>query len=121
VLDSYGIGHGDWAVAPPARIPAGGVGRFWLKDPKPSVHGSEGWARYTYRDASGSNRSVRFDFADPTGVASNDARTSSSAFTFFTRSGHVDGPWSTRNRVVTGGHPFYVAYVWGYAPLPSDA
>jgi UDP-2,3-diacylglucosamine pyrophosphatase LpxH len=121
VRESYGVGHGNWAVEPPQRIPAGGVGRFWLKDPKPSPYGSDGWVRYGYVDSSGVRQSVRFDFNDPTGFASNEAKSSSSAFSFYTKSGNVNSLWSARNVVFMGGHPFYVAFVWGNAPLPSDA
>jgi UDP-2,3-diacylglucosamine pyrophosphatase LpxH len=121
IRDSFGVGHGDWAVEPPQTIPAGGVGRLWLKDPKPSPYGSDGWVRYSYVDSSGTQQSVRFDFNDPTGFASNEAKSSSSAFNFYTKSGSVNSAWSTMNKVTTGGHPFYVAFVWGNAPLPSDA
>jgi UDP-2,3-diacylglucosamine pyrophosphatase LpxH len=121
VRDSFGVGRGNWAVEPPQTIPAGGVGRFWLKDPKPSPYGSDGWARYSYVDSSGTQQSVRFDFNDPTGLASNAAKSSSSAFNFYTKSGSVNSAWGGMNQVFTGGHPFYVAFVWGNAPLPSDA
>jgi hypothetical protein len=120
VRDSFGVGHGDWVVEPPQTIPAGGAGRFWLRDPKPSIYGSDGWARYSYVDSSGTQQSVRFDFNDPTGFASNDAKSSSSAFNFYTKSGSVNSAWSAMNQVFTAGHPFYVAFVWGTAPLPSD-
>lgn len=121
VRDSFGVGHGDWAVEPPQTIPAGGTGRFWLKDSKPSPYGSDGWARYSYADSSGTQQSVRFDFNDPTGFASNEAKSSSSAFNFYTKSGNVASRWSAMSQVFTGGHPFYVAFVRGTAPLPSDA
>lgn len=29
--------------------------------------------------------------------------------------------FAAMNSVVTGGHPLYVAFVWGNAPVPSDA
>jgi hypothetical protein len=119
--DSYGIGHGNWGVEPPETIPAGGVGRFWLRDNKPSVDGSDGWVRYAYVDSSGSRQVVEFDFNDPTGWSSNAAQTSSSAFNLYTKSGSVNSAWSGMNSVTTGGHPFYVAFVWGSAPIPSDA
>jgi hypothetical protein len=121
VRDSYGVGHGNWVVEPPETIPAGGVGRFWLKDPKQSPYGSDGWVRYSYVDSSGTQQIVRFDFNDPTGFASNEAKSSSSAFSFYTKSGNVSPAWSAINKVITGGHPFFVAFVWGSAPLPSDA
>jgi UDP-2,3-diacylglucosamine pyrophosphatase LpxH len=117
----YGIVYGNWAVAPPQTIPPGGVGRFWLKDPKPSIHGAQGWASYSYVDSGGAQQNVRFDFDDPTGFASNAATSSSGAFNFYTKSGDITSPWSAMNSVVTGGHPFYIAFVWGNAPPPSDA
>jgi UDP-2,3-diacylglucosamine pyrophosphatase LpxH len=121
VRDSFGVGHGNWAVEPPQTIPAGGAGRFWLKDPKPSPYGSDGWARYSYVDSNGTQQSARFDFNDPTGFASNEAKSSSSAFNFYTKSGNIASGWSAINQVFTGGHPFYVAFIWGNAPLPNDA
>ena len=119
----YGMGQhgGDWAVLPPDTIPPGGLGRFWLKDPKPSIYGSEGWVQYGYVDSSGNQQSVRFDFSDPTGFSSNTASSSSGDFGFYTKSGDVNSAWSGLNNVVGGGHPFYVAFVWGNAPLPPDA
>jgi len=122
VRDSYGIGHGTWGIEPPETIPAGGVGRFWLRDPKGTNDGSDGWVRYRYVDQNGAQQTVRFDFNDPFYfVDSNVAKTSSSAFSYYTKSGSATSPWSARNVVVTGGHPFYVAFVWGNAPVPSDA
>lgn len=82
VRDSNGIGRGNRAVEPPQRIPAGGVGRLWLKGPKPSPYGSDGWVRYAYTDSSGVRQIVRFDFTDPTGFASNEAKMSSGTFSF---------------------------------------
>jgi hypothetical protein len=108
-------------VQPPQTIPAGGVGRFWLRDKKGTVDGSDGWVSYAYHDSSGTRRVVRFDFNDPTGFSSNQAATSSTAFNFYTKSGSVSSPWSAIHQVVTGGHPFYVTFVWGNAPLPPDA
>jgi hypothetical protein len=122
VLDGSGIGHGDWAIAPPQTIPAGGTGRFWLRDPKGTSDGSDGWVRYRYVDPNGAQQTVRFDFSDPFYAwDSNDARTSSGAFTFFTKSGSATSAWNSRNVVTTGGHPFYATFVWGNAPLPPDA
>jgi UDP-2,3-diacylglucosamine hydrolase len=122
VLDSSGIGHGNWAVEPPQTIPAGGTGRFWLRDPKGTNDGSDGWVRYRYVDSNGAQQTVRFDFNDPFYAwDSNAAKTSSGAFGFFTKSGSVTSGWSSRNVVKTGGHPFYVTFVWGNAPLPPDA
>jgi UDP-2,3-diacylglucosamine pyrophosphatase LpxH len=121
VRDAYGAGHGTWSVEPPQTIPAGGVGRFWLKDPKGTPYGSDGWVRYAYIDSSSRRQTVQFDFNDPTGLASNEARSSTGAFTFFTKSGNVNSAWNPRNVVVTGGHPFFVVFVWDSTPLPSDA
>jgi UDP-2,3-diacylglucosamine hydrolase len=120
VRESYGIGHGNWAIEPPEAISAGGIGRFWLRDPKPTTDGSDGWVSYTYVDQNGATQTVRFDFSDPYSFLSpNVAKTSSSAFSFYTKSGSVSSNWSARNVVVTGGHPFYVTFVWGNAPAPG--
>jgi len=118
VRTGYGIGSGTWAIEPPERIPPGGVGRFWLKDPKPTPYGSDGWATYAWTDSSGRGQSSRFAFSDPTGLASNAASRTSTAFNFYTKSGSVDASWSNLNSVVTGGHPFFVAFVWGQASPP---
>jgi Domain of unknown function (DUF4474) len=120
-LANYGVGQGNWAVLPPQTIPAGGLGRFWLKDPKPSPFGSDGWVFYSYVDSSGIRQEVQFAFSDPTGFSSNTASNSSRDFNFYTKSGNVNSAWSPPNIVITGGHPFYVAFAWGNAPLPSDA
>jgi UDP-2,3-diacylglucosamine pyrophosphatase LpxH len=117
VRDAYGITKGNWSVAPPERIQAGGVGRFWLRDPKPTLDGSEGWANYSWVDSSGRRQVSAFAFADPT-TSANVALSTSTEFGFYTKSGDVNGPWATRNSVVTGGHPFYVAFVWGPGPAP---
>jgi hypothetical protein len=120
VRDSYGIGHGNWAIEPQQTIPAGAVGRFWLRDPKPTTDGSDRWARYGYIDQHGVPQTVRFDFSDPSSAFSpNVAEASSSAFGFYTKSGSVTSTWSAQNVVITGGHPFYAAYIWGNAPAPS--
>lgn len=121
VREDYGVVYGDWVVEPPQTIPAGGVGRFWLKDPKPSIHGADGWATYSYVDSTDVRQYVRFDFDCPTGFSSNVASSSSGAFNFYTKSGDVAAAWSRMNQVFTGGHPLFVAFVWGNAPLPSDA
>ena len=110
--------HGTWAVAPPERIPPGGVGRFWLKDPKPSADGSDGWVTYSWVDSSGRKQMAPFAFADPTGLGHNAAVSISTAFSFYTKSGNVNAPWGRRNFVFTGGHPFFVAFVWGQGPPP---
>ncbi len=126
-LDSQGTNHGGWAIAPPDTIPAGGVGRFWLK---PDVEGSDGWARYAYVDSSGKRTVVELDFTDPVGFWESNAAGSwntawsvtnplaMTPFTFYTKSGDVGSAWSAVNDVVTGGHPFYVAFVWGSGSPP---
>jgi hypothetical protein len=118
VRSDYGIVKGNWSVTPPDRIPPGGVGRFWLLDPKPSLDGSEGWATYSWVDSSGRPQSSQFAFADPTGLASNAASSTSNAFSFYTKSSNVNNAWRGPNYVVTGGHPFFVAFVWGTGPAP---
>ena len=117
VRDAYGITKGNWSIAPPERIPAGGVGRFWLRDPKPTLDGSEGWANYSWVDSSGRRQSSEFVFADPTGTSPNLAL-STNAFSFYTKSSDINFAWAARNFVVTGGHPFFVAFVWGTGPAP---
>lgn len=122
LLDSSGIGHGNWAIAPPATIPAGSTGRLWLRDPKPTTDGSDGWVKYRYFDANGVQQTVEFDFSDPLAwYDPNVATTSSNAFSFYTKSGSATSAWGMRNVVQTSGHPFYVTFVWGNAPLPPDA
>ena len=118
VREGFGIVHGTWGVPPPERIPPGGVGRFWLKDPKPSADGSEGWVTYSWVDSSGRKQMAPFAFADPTGFANNSAVSISTSFGFYTKSGNVNAPWGGRNFVFTGGHPFFVAFVWGQGPPP---
>jgi hypothetical protein len=113
---------GDFAVLPPEKIPAGAVGRFWLQDPKASALGSAGWATYSYVDSNGSQQVVTFDFSCPFPAwQSNQAASSSTDFNLYAKSGDVASQWHTLNDVPGGGHPLYVAFVWGAAPLPSDA
>jgi UDP-2,3-diacylglucosamine pyrophosphatase LpxH len=119
VRESYGIGHGRWIVEPPARIARGSVGRFWLQDPKSTADGSDGWVFYSYLDTGGTKRWVRFAFSDPFGAAPNTASVSSTAFTFYAKSANIAFPWSSPNMVPSGGHPLYVAFVWGAAPPPA--
>jgi hypothetical protein len=116
--ESYAIGHGDWAVVPPDRIAPGGVGRFWLKDPKPSFDGSDGSATYSYVDSGGAKQFVTFRFNDPTGLSSNTASSSSGAFNLYAKSGNVASNWNGLNSVPGGGHPLYVAFVWGTSTPP---
>jgi UDP-2,3-diacylglucosamine pyrophosphatase LpxH len=119
-LDSSAIVYGDWAVPPPATIAPGGAARFWLKDPKPSIHGADGWVSYSYTDSRGTGQSVRFGFDCPTGFDPNVATTSSGAFGLYTKSGAVTSAWNALDSVVAWGHPLYVTFVWGNAPLPGD-
>jgi hypothetical protein len=116
VRTSMTIDHGTWAVSPPDRIAAGAVGRFWLKDPKPSVYGSGGSVTYTF----GNGQNVTVSFADPTS-SSNTAGTSNAIFGYYTKSGDVHGQWSQLNGNTPGGHPFYVTFVWNNGPIPPDA
>jgi hypothetical protein len=118
VRENYGIGHGNWVVEPPERIARGGVGRFWLRDPKPSFDGSDGWATYSYVDSGSTKRFVTFSFNDPTGLASNTASSSSGAFNLYAKSGNIASTWNSLNSVPGGGHPLYVVFVWGTPPPP---
>jgi hypothetical protein len=125
-FDGFSLGGGasrstlESVCAP--NIPAGATARFWLRDPKPTTDGSDGWVRYRYLDSSGAQQTVKFEFSDPYWWTDpNVATTSSNAFSFYTRSGSVTSAWSSRNVVKTDGHPFYVTFVWGNAPLPPDA
>jgi hypothetical protein len=94
------------------------VGRFWLKDPKPSLFGADGWAQYYYVDSANNRHSVMFIYACPTGWASNIAVTLP-PFNFYTKSGSVNSGWSGINQIITGGHPLFVAFVYGNTPAPS--
>jgi hypothetical protein len=62
-------------------------------------------------------QSSRFAFADPTG-SSNTASSTSNAFSLYTKSSDVNHQWGGRGSVVGGGHPFFVAFVWGSGPAP---
>jgi hypothetical protein len=118
ILEDHTINQGNYAVRPPGRIGAGRVGRFWLKDPKPSPFGADGWAQYYYVDSANNSHSVRFTYACPTGWASNIAATSA-PFHFYTKSGSVSSGWSQINQIITGGHPLFVAFVCGNTPAPG--
>ncbi|WP_322755271.1 DUF4474 domain-containing protein [Frankia sp. Cas3] len=121
VRDDFGSYVGSWALEPPKLIGAGGIGRCWLKDPKPSASGSSGWVRYAYVDTGGTRRTVTFTVSDPTGPFDpNTASRSSGEFNFYTKSGSVDAPWKGPNAVATSGHPFFVVFVWGAGPPPHD-
>jgi hypothetical protein len=118
-LASSHVSDGTWAIAPPQTIPPGGIGRFWLKDPKPSAYGSDGSATYSWVDSSGRTQSSTFSFADPTGFWNdNVATTSSGQFGVFTKSGSVTDAWGGRGSIATDGHPFFAAFVWGSGSPP---
>jgi UDP-2,3-diacylglucosamine pyrophosphatase LpxH len=118
ILENHAINHGNYVVRPPDRIGADRVGRFWLKDPKPTPFGADGWVQYYYVDSANNRHSVRFTYACPTGFASNVASTSA-PFNFYTKSGNVNSHWSGIDQIITGGHPLFVAFVYGNTPAPS--
>jgi UDP-2,3-diacylglucosamine pyrophosphatase LpxH len=118
VREDYGVVYGNYAIAPPERIPPGGTGRFWLKDPKPSIHGAQGWARYGYVDVNGVRHTVQFTYDCPTGLSANTAAVSMPFFTLYAKSGNVASPWGAPFSVPPWGHPLYVAFVWGAARPP---
>jgi UDP-2,3-diacylglucosamine pyrophosphatase LpxH len=118
ILEDHRIIQGSYSVRPPDRIGAGRVARFWLKDPKPSPFGAEGWAQYYYLDAANNRHAVKFTYACPTGFAANVAK-SEAPFNFYTKSGSIDSGWSGINQTIAGGHPLYVAFVYGNAPAPG--
>jgi len=107
-LSSSGAAHGSYVVGPPAWIPQGTVGRFILKDPKPSAHGSEGTASYKYCDANLATRTVALSYECPTGILSNKAASSQGEWVCYGKSGNAGGPWS--RSIPSGGHPLYVRY-----------
>lgn len=118
ILEDDGINQGYYAVRPPDRISAGRIGRFWLKDPKPTPFGADGWVQYYFVDAANRRHFTRFTYACPTGLGSNSSA-ASPPFNFYTKSGSVSSAWSGINYVDTGGHPLFVAFVWGNAPAPN--
>lgn len=92
---------GYWAAAPPARIPAGGVGMFWVQD-LPGTEGSGGSVTYTTR----SGARHPFEFACPSLLFHwNSCRGGRS---FRTKSG-TDG-WGSPGHIAASGHPFYVEF-----------
>jgi hypothetical protein len=111
VRTGYAATFGNWGVVPPERIPAGSVGRCWLRDPKPTPIGSEGWVDYAYV-VNGQLRTVRFTFTDPTGLSQNVVGVSNSAFGFYTKSADVNHAWSGLNQQTPWGHPLYVSFTW---------
>ena len=108
------------------REPAGRAGiaellHNLLAKGTPSLNGSDGWVKYSYTDSGGNRQVVRFSVADPTGWNPNAASCSSGAFNFYTKSNSVNNAWDPMNHVETGGHPFFVVFVWGNTPVPTDA
>lgn len=92
---------GTFVAAPPARIPAGGEGRFWLQDLLGAA-GSDG--RVTYRRVDEPDgEPVELWFTCPT-VGTNACTGPGS---FATRA--ADGAWR-EERVALWGHPFFVEY-----------
>ncbi len=111
VRTGYNATFGNWGVEPPARIPAGSVGRCWLRDPKPSPLGSEGWIDYSYV-ANGQLRTVRLWFTDPTGFSQNAVSVSTNEFGFYTKSTNINNAWGLLNQQTPWGHPLYVSFTW---------
>ncbi len=68
ILENHAINHGNYAVRPPERIGAGRVGRFWLKDPKPSAYGADGLAKYYYVELSQQQAFGQFHLCLPNGM-----------------------------------------------------
>jgi UDP-2,3-diacylglucosamine pyrophosphatase LpxH len=119
ILENHAIKHGNYAVRPPDRIGAGRVGRLWLKDPKPSADGADGWAQYYYIDSANNRHSVRFTYACPFPWWAPNVAAASAPFDFYTKSGSVNSGWSGINQIITGGHPLFVAFVYGNTPAPG--
>lgn len=112
-----GMNEGTFVIPPPATIPAGTIGRFYLKDNLGPL-GSEGSATYSYVDAQSKTRTVTFSFGCPTGFASNYVSCDQPAFAIYGKSG-TNGAWGPPGQVPSGGHPLYGAYVWNNGPAPS--
>jgi Domain of unknown function (DUF4474) len=118
ILEDGHSNQGNYAVPPPDTVSAGRMVRFWLKDPTPPLSGADGWAQYYYIDSANNKSAIRFTYACPTGSASNVA-TASAPFSFYTKSGSIDSGWSGMNQIIPGGHPLFVAFVYGNAPVPN--
>jgi len=116
VLAGQSVTHGSYVVGPPSRIPQGTHGRLVLKDPKPSIFGSEGTVTYNYADANFATKTVVFSFACPTGFDPNKAASNQSAWKCFAKSSDANFPWSST--VPGGGHPLFVDYVTSGQPRP---
>jgi UDP-2,3-diacylglucosamine pyrophosphatase LpxH len=120
-LGDVGIITGDYLIPPPQTILPGEEVRFWLKDPKPSIHGAQGWVQYTYVDSNNSQHAVQFNYDCPTGFYSNSVSITpaGSPFNFYTQSGSFSSSnWSRMNDVKGSGHPLYIGVVWGNSPPP---
>jgi Domain of unknown function (DUF4474) len=111
VLTADAATYGSYVVGPPSWIPQGTVARLILKDPKPSVHGSEGTVTYKYCDAHLTMRAVRFSYECPTGILANKAASSQADWACSAKSSNAGAPWS--RSVPTGGHPLFVRYATG--------
>lgn len=111
VLQSANASEGSFVVGPPTWIPQGMVARLVLRDPKPSIHGSDGTIRYGYSNADLTMQAVTLHFECPTGILSNKATSSQAAWVTWAKSTNPKGTWSTR--VPSGGHPLFVGYVIG--------
>jgi UDP-2,3-diacylglucosamine pyrophosphatase LpxH len=121
ILVDTGTNYGDYVVAPPTTIVPGQIVRYWLKDPKPSFHGAQGWVKYSYVDFNKQSHTSTFSYDCPTGVYLNTVSvTPGTPLNFYTQSGtYSSGGWGPLNRVQTLGHPLYVAFVWGIVPPPT--
>ncbi len=95
------------------------MGRFWLKDPKPSVYGADGWAQYSYVDSANHKHYVKSTYACPFARWDPKVAATSAPFNYYTKSGNLTSAWSGINRVITSGHPLYVAFVYGNTAAPS--
>ncbi len=117
LLTGQTAAHGStYVLGPPAWIPKGTVGRLVLRDPKPSVFGSEGTVTYDYSDASFAMKTVVFSFACPTGFNDNQAASDQVAWKRFAKSADPNFAWSAT--VPGGGHPLFVDYVTSGQPRP---
>ena len=68
VLQSANASEGSFVVGPPTWIPQGMVARLVLRDPKPSIHGSDGTIRYGYSNADLTMQAVTLHFECLTGI-----------------------------------------------------
>lgn len=117
ITTHFGVDAGHFLVNPPAMIPAGTVGRFYVKDNLGPL-GGEGWATYTYVDGDSVTQTVTFTFGCPTGFNDNYATSAPPVFSVYGKSGEGTG-WGGNGVIPGGGHPLYVAYVWAGGPAPT--